>query len=131
MNSLLDTQAFIWWMAADPRLTAAAKAGIETRLGGARVFLSVASAWEIAIKVGRGRLALPVTPGELLSFAERRGFSTLGITAAHVRAVADLPQLAQHRDPFDRMLLAQAQVEGLRVITIDQKFALYDVPLLW
>ena len=55
----------------------------------------------------------------------------LGITGAHVQAVSDLPQLAHHRDPFDRMLIAQAQVEGLRIITIDQKFARYDVPLLW
>ena len=131
MNSLVDTHTFIWWITADARLTAAAKAAIEERLTGDRLFLSVASAWEIAIKVGKGRLTLPINPGELLPFAERRDFIVLGLKAAHIQAVADLPQFPTHRDPFDRMLIAQAQVERLRIITIDAKFALCDVPVLW
>ena len=131
MNSLVDTQAFLWWVDDDARLSRSASAVLAERIGGEPLFLSIASAWEIAIKVGRGRLTLPVPPDELVHLAERSGFIVLGITSSHIQAVADLPQFPAHRDPFDRMLIAQAQVERLRIITIDAKFALYDVPVLW
>ena len=89
------------------------------------VFLSVATAWEIAIKTGLGKLSMPLSVTEAMAQYELR---PLTITFRHAEAVADLP--LHHRDPFDRMLVAQAITEGLTLVTSDSVFAAYDVALL-
>jgi PIN domain nuclease of toxin-antitoxin system len=120
---LLDTHVFLWWRGEPSRLTAEAQESIASA---DVVFVSVASAWEAAIKVSLGRLELPDTieAGVLAS-----GFEKLFISFSHAERAAGLPLL--HRDPFDRMLIAQAQAEGLTLVTHDRLLAPYDVELLW
>lgn len=120
---LLDTHVFLWWRGEPARLTDNARSQIATA---GIVFVSSASAWEAAIKVSLGRLDLPDTfeAGVLAS-----GFEKLPITFSHAERVASLP--IHHRDPFDRMLVAQAQVEGLTLVTHDRLLAPYDVEVLW
>ncbi|MEI4271961.1 type II toxin-antitoxin system VapC family toxin [Klenkia sp. LSe6-5] len=122
MAFLLDTSALLWVLGDDPRL------GPRTRsamVDGADSVVSVVSSWEIVIKSTVGKLRpVPRLPAVL----EERGIRRLAIEDRHLLALAELPLV--HRDPFDRLLLAQAQVEGLTVITSDAVFAQYDVPVL-
>lgn len=120
---LLDTHIFIWWRGEPSRLSPKVRSHIETA---DIVFVSVASAWEAAIKVSLGRLKLPDTmeAGVLAS-----GFEKLLITFLHTEHAANLPP--HHRDPFDRMLVAQAQAEDLTLVTRDRLLEPYDVPILW
>lgn len=123
MSLLLDTHVVIWWLASDPRLSLSARQLIQE---GDAVFVSVASAWEVAIKASLGRLALPA------SFAEGidgEGFLPLPITLAHCEALMSLPPI--HRDPFDRMLVGQAMTEGLTIVTKNPAIAAYDVMVRW
>jgi PIN domain nuclease of toxin-antitoxin system len=90
------------------------------------VFVSAASAWEIAIKAALGKLRIP---GTVEAGVEGSGFSRLPIDFRHAAAVADLP--LHHADPFDRMLIAQARTEGLVIVTQDRQFEPYGVPVLW
>lgn len=120
MKILLDTHILLWWMAGDRRLQARARAPIEDPTN--RIFVSMASLWETAIKFGLRRVI--ADPEELRDAAERDGFSLLPIEARHCTAVARLPQ--HHSDPFDRMLVAQALVEPLRLITHDAQLARYS-----
>jgi PIN domain nuclease of toxin-antitoxin system len=94
------------------------------------LFLSAASAWEIAIKVATGKLRLSQPPAALITrwMAEVRT-GALPILHAHALRACELP--LHHRDPFDRLLIAQAQIEGLTVLTADRQFASYDVPVHW
>lgn len=119
---LLDTHIFLWWRQDSPRLNAEARAAIATAEA---VFISAASAWEAAIKVSLGRLKLPEP---FAAGAEASGFDPLPITFAHAEAVAGLP--THHRDPFDRLLVAQAQVEALTLVSADRELGVYDVDLL-
>lgn len=119
---LLDTEAFIWWDADDRRLGALARAAIQEALD---VCVSAASAWEIAIKVRLGKLRTTRQPSRALLDA---GFLELPVTFAHTEALERLPR--HHADPFDRLILAAASVEGLTIVTSDRQFGLYDVPLL-
>jgi PIN domain nuclease of toxin-antitoxin system len=120
---LLDTHVFLWWRLDSRRVTRAARAAIATA---DIVWVSAASAWEVAIKTRLGRLELDET---FASMAEASNFSALNVTFAHAERTAVL--LAHHSDPFDRMLIAQALVEGATLITHDRQFAPYDVPILW
>lgn len=127
MNLLLDTQALLWWKGGSRKLGRRARQAIETGAGTVRV--SAASAWEIAIKSRTGRLKLtePLDvwmPDQL----EREGFLMLSVTVRHAVAVASLPD--HHRDPFDRVLIAQARSDGLTVVTSDAAFDDYDVRVL-
>ncbi len=119
---LLDTHVFIWWRASPEKIRAGARDAIAQA---GVVFVSVASAWETAIKMALGRLTLPDTmeSGVLAS-----GFEKLPITFSHTERIADLPH--HHRDPFDRMLIAQAIGEGLTLVTHDSKLRAYEVPIL-
>jgi PIN domain nuclease of toxin-antitoxin system len=119
---LLDTEAFIWWDANDRRLGAEARARIKDATD---VYVSAASAWEIAIKVALGKLKTARTAAVALG---ESGFTELAMTFRHAEALSDLPP--HHADPFDRLILATARVEGLSVVTSDRYFALYDVPLV-
>jgi PIN domain nuclease of toxin-antitoxin system len=94
------------------------------------LFLSSVSSWEIAIKYSLGKLPLPLPPAEYVpSRMETSGTSALPVLHAHALHVETLP--LHHGDPFDRLLIAQAQLEGLNVLTADRKFAAYDVEILW
>jgi len=124
MRLLLDTQIFIWASAEPARLSNAASAAIVA--DGNSVFVSAATAWEIAIKVSLGRLAFLLDRFDAMLVA--LDFEPLPMTARHGIAAGRLPR--HHNDPFDRMLIAQARSEGLTLISVDQGFQRYDVPLL-
>ena len=120
---LLDTHVFLWWRANDPLLHEAAISAIANA---DVVFVSVATAWEAAIKTSLGRLDLP---GTVESGVEDSGFEKLQISFSHAEAAAALPP--HHGDPFDRMLVAQAVSEGLTLITHDRRLEAYEVSILW
>ena len=127
MNLLLDTNALLWWYAANRRLGKHARATIARDASEVRV--SAASAWEIAVKVQTGRLTFPEPVAVWIPAAiEDSGFRPLTVTIEHAIAVANLPM--RHADPFDRMLIAQAQTENLTIVTSDTVFDDYDVKVL-
>lgn len=118
---LVDSHALLWFLAGDGRLGASNQGLIES---GATV--SAASIWEIGVKSALGRLDAPDDlPDRLVEF----GFDLLPITAEHGWRVKHLP--FHHRDPFDRMLIAQSQVEDLPILTVDRTFSDYDVAVIW
>jgi PIN domain nuclease of toxin-antitoxin system len=125
MVMLLDTSTMLWTVGEPERLSDPARAAISS--GG--LWVSVASYWEIVIKSGKGLLAIP----DPVSWWERAvpllGADILSIRASHVGALTRLPDI--HRDPFDRILIAQAVVEGLPVLTSDQRIADYPVRVVW
>lgn len=120
---LLDTHVFIWWRSDIGRMREAARQGIATAES---VFVSAASAWESAIKISLGRLELP---DRFETGVVDSGFEELLITFTHAEAVAALPY--HHRDPFDRLLVAQAVSENLTLVTHDKQIGAYEVPILW
>jgi PIN domain nuclease of toxin-antitoxin system len=127
VNLLLDTQAFIWWREGHRKLGPRARAAIEREASTVRV--STASAWEIALKWRTGRLRLPAAPDTWVPAAIiSSGFDVLPIGLDHALAVANLPD--HHADPFDRLLIAQAQIESLTIVSSDAAFDAYDVRVL-
>lgn len=125
MNYLLDTHTFLWWLSDSTQLSLNVKSVIADSDN--RVFISHASQWEVSIKVAIGRLEFPM---DRLEFeVEENGFELLSITTPHIIQSSNLPM--HHRDPFDRMLIAQAQSESLVLLSKDQMFPEYDVELLW
>lgn len=128
MNALLDTHAFLWWAANDPQLSETAREVISDPLN--RIFVSPASAWEVAIKHSTGKLTLPEPPPIYIPRRLLRdGFETLPVTMAHVLQTHPLP--FHHRDPFDRLLIAQSIVENMPIISVDSVFAAYPVQTIW
>ena len=124
---LLDTHVWLWWLKGSAALGPRTRARISA--ANTVVWVSAASAWEIAIKVGLGRLNLGEPPRVCLPREARRsGFRPLTISLEHAAAVTELP--AHHRDPFDRLLVVQAQAEGLTILTTDPQIVRYDVPTL-
>ena len=123
MRLLIDSAALIWWFAGDAHLGPDATAAIEDP--GTEAYASVASVWEIGIKQARGKLALDVPVPEIM---EAGLINALPIEMAHAMVAADLPR--HHADPFDRMLVAQAQVEGLVLLTPDAALRRYGVPVM-
>ena len=128
MNLLLDTSALLWWLAGSDR--PAGRAQAATADPGNRVYVSAASAWEIAIKAGLGKLEVPADlatwlPAELIA----NRFTPLAIDLRHALEVEHLPW--HHSDPFDRLLIAQAAAEGLAIVTGDSQFERYDVQIVW
>lgn len=125
---LLDTHVFLWWVNDDPKLTAAARMAISN--GNNECFLSMASCWEMAIKSSLGKLRLARPVERFLSDHLRvNGFSLLNVELRHTAKVEKLP--FHHRDPFDRLLIAQAITEKLTIIAADSIFSHYGVKLLW
>lgn len=124
MNLLLDTHAFLWAIDNDPRLSQKARDAIID--GDNVVFVSAATAWEIAIKKSIGKLKVP--NGDYLEELKLHRFTPLDMTTEHALTVENLPP--HHKDPFDRMLIAQAQVEKLTLITGDPKMKFYMVPII-
>jgi PIN domain nuclease of toxin-antitoxin system len=127
VNLLLDTQTLLWWRSANRHLGPHARQTIEREASA--VCVSAASIWEIVIKSGIGKLRLRDPLDEWVPDAlERHGFTMLSVSVAHAAAVARLPH--HHADPFDRLLIAQARVEQLTVVTSDTAFDKYDVRVL-
>lgn len=123
MRLLLDTHVFLWWLADHAGL----KPGVRRAIANADVVcVSAASAWEAAIKVALGKLRIP---GSLEAAVDESEFTKLPISFRHAEEVAGLQN--HHSDPFDRMLIAQAQVEGLTLLTRDRQFEPYGIPVLW
>jgi PIN domain nuclease of toxin-antitoxin system len=120
---LLDTHAAVWWLSADSRLSEHAREAIGR--AGADSGVSVASVWEASIKRAAGRLRGP----ELVSAVTAAGFPFLRIDQHHAKLAGELPLL--HRDPFDRMLVAQAMIEQLVIVTADRDIPAYGVSTLW
>lgn len=122
MRLLLDTHVVLWWSQGAAQLRADTRKKIEEA---DEVFVSAASAWEVGVKVALGRLAVP---GPLLEVVTASGFSPLPIDFAHAEAAGALPPI--HSDPFDRMLVAQAIVERLQLVSHDRALARYSVSFL-
>ncbi|MFO1350391.1 MAG: type II toxin-antitoxin system VapC family toxin [Gammaproteobacteria bacterium] len=128
MRILLDTHVFLWAVAMPERLSKAASDVLQD--AGVEVWLSVVSAWEIEIKTGLGKLTLQRTLGEILAEEQSvNGLGVLPMRLSHVLTLGQLPVL--HRDPFDRLLIAQARVENLTLVTADQQIQRYPIDHLW
>lgn len=128
MNLLLDTQALIYAFDAPDQLPPATLKRMADPAN--LLFVSVVSPLEMQIKVNLGKLKLTASPASLLqSELDRGAFTLLPITLAHIDALSGLPD--HHRDPFDRLLIAQAIHENLSIVTGDAKIAMYPVPTLW
>ncbi len=128
MKLLLDTQSFLWFISGSTRLSESARQLIEAEDN--QSFISMASLWEMGIKVSLGKLTLDqpfetMIPQQLA----QNGIEVLQIEFLHVAVVANLP--FHHRDPFDRLIVAQANVEGMSIISSDEMLAAYGVTRLW
>lgn len=123
MRYLLDTNIFLWWLNDDNRLKKSFREAIGDSSN--QIITSVASAWEISIKSKTGKLPLKTT---FIECVEKSEFEVLNIDIDHVRKLDKLPPI--HKDPFDRILIAQAKAENLTLITTDEKIKKYDVKTL-
>ena len=124
MRLLLDTHAFLWWIEDDPSLGSAARAAIVVPTN--PVYVSAVSAWEIAIKRSKGTLEAP--RGDVGTWIAQEGFAELEIAVRHGTAAGALP--LHHRDPFDRLLVAQSQLEDMTLVTSDAGLTAYDVRII-
>jgi PIN domain nuclease of toxin-antitoxin system len=125
---LLDTHALLWWLFDEPKLSVRARAFIADR--GREIFVSSASAWEIATKHRLGKLPdAHVLVADMSGWIQKAGFSALPITIAHAQRAGRWT--AEHRDPFDRMLAAQAEIENIELITNDPAFEHFGLRRLW
>lgn len=120
---LLDTHVLLWWLADDPELGTNARAVISD--GNNEIYVSAASSWEISIKKRNGKLT---GPDNIDSIVEQERFIKLPISLVHGELAGQLPD--HHKDPFDRMLIAQAQTEKLTILTADEKIQQYDAPVV-
>jgi len=121
---LIDSLALIWWRIGSPALGAAARSAIADPAN--EVLISIAALWELTIKESAGKLTF--TP-DLEAMVADEGFWVLSITFPHLRRIGTLPRV--HRDPFDRMMIAQALAEGIPIATGDRVFAAYGVQIVW
>jgi PIN domain nuclease of toxin-antitoxin system len=124
---LVDTHVVLWWFLTPELLSARAKATLCDQ--GNHLMVSAASAWEMAIKAKRGKLDIPDLLADLPSVLEEEGFIALSIKLEHALEAGALPE--HHKDPFDRMLIAQARVEKAGIISNDSMFDRYGVPRIW
>lgn len=128
MNILLDTHTFLWFVADDPRLSDTARVLIES--DESQPFLSIASLWEMAIKISLGKLKLE-EPFE--TFIPQQlalnGIGILNLSLEHTAAIATLP--FHHRDPFDRLIIVQAKIEKMPLVSIDPAFDAYEIKRVW
>jgi PIN domain nuclease of toxin-antitoxin system len=127
MKALLDTHAFLWFVAGDDRLSQPAREAMED--DDAELYLSAASVWEMAIKSSLGRLTLPAPVELYVAEKVESGFRMLSVDWTHAAAVERLP--LHHRDPFDRLLVAQALGENLALVTGDMIFRAYGANIIW
>lgn len=128
MKALLDTHTFLWWILDDKRLSPRARETIRDPNN--TLFLSAASAWEMVIKAQAGRLRLPENPARFIhEQLSLQGIEGLPVQVSHALHVSSLP--AHHRDPFDRLLVAQSQMENLPILSSDPLIAQYEVEIIW
>jgi PIN domain nuclease of toxin-antitoxin system len=128
MKLLLDTHTFLWWITDDRNLSARASELIGDSQNS--LYWSAASSWEVAIKYALGKLPLPDVPEVFLpTELGKNRIESLPIVDAHAYRAGQLPR--HHRDPFDRMLVAQAQIEALKMISDDPQISLYKVKVYW
>jgi PIN domain nuclease of toxin-antitoxin system len=128
MKALLDTHTFLWWDTDNPRLSSHAKEIIADKRN--EIYLSAASVWEMAIKTAKGKLDLSESPAIYISHRMiEYAFQALPILLNHAAHVHELP--FHHNDPFDRMLIAQSQLEALPLLTADEEILRYDVEAIW
>jgi len=128
MRALLDTHVLLWWLVDDTRISERARRLISNP--DSEIYFSAASSWELSIKVALGRLELPGPPRTVIPKVLReQSFEALDVTHAHALAVAELPP--HHRDPFDRMLVAQARLEKLAIVTGDPMIGRYGTKVIW
>ena len=123
MRLLLDTHVVLWWWSRPSRLRPEVRKAISTA---DLVLVSAASAWEVVVKQSLGKLTLPIAFAEMVDEA---GFNELPVRFQHAAALLSLPN--HHRDPFDRMLIAQASTDRTVIVTHDRAFEPYDVEILW
>ena len=123
MKLLLDTHVVLWWRLDSPRLKRRAREAITTA---DLAWVSAVSGWEVAIKQGLGKLRLTDPFASMVKASE---FGELPVTLRHAEQLATLAP--HHADPFDRMLVAQAQIEGATLVTHDRRFLPYDIPIVW
>ena len=128
MRLLLDTQCWLWMQAAPERFSDCVRELLID--DGNELLFSAASSWEIALKYAQGKLALPDPPSRYVpSRLQSSGVTPIAVQHAHALRVAELP--VHHRDPFDRLLVAQSQLERAPLLTVDDKLRAYDVELVW
>jgi PIN domain nuclease of toxin-antitoxin system len=127
MNLLIDSHALLWWLAATDKLSSEACDALRSPVN--RVYVSAAVAWELAIKVNLGRLDAEELLSDLPRVLFEKGFRRLAISMDHALRAGVLPRL--HRDPFDRMLVAQAQALGFPIVSADAEFDRYGVARIW
>ncbi|MBI2325712.1 MAG: type II toxin-antitoxin system VapC family toxin [Chloroflexi bacterium] len=128
MRLLLDTQAFIWAIADPGRLSERARTAMQDEVN--EVYVSAATAWEIAIKARTGKIGVVGDPQRFVpEQIAANSFSPLPVSIRHALKVADLPMI--HRDPFDRLLVAQASVDDLGLVTADPQVRKYPVDTIW
>ena len=128
MRLLLDTHTLRWFLTSDPSLSLRARGSIEDAANVSHV--SAVSLWEVAVKFALGKLKLPAPYADIFpAQLQLNGFDLLPMTAGHCASLLTLP--FHHRDPFDCLLLAQAKVEGMTLVTDDGQFGPYGVPVLW
>ena len=128
MRMLLDTHTFLWWNLDDPQLSPVAREIMAD--GGNTLYLSAAAAWEIAIKAAKGRLTLPQPADQYVAERLRlHHIAPLPVEVSHALEVYRLPPI--HHDPFDRLLVAQARLEKLPILTADAAIGRYSVEVIW
>jgi PIN domain nuclease of toxin-antitoxin system len=127
MNLLLDTHALLWWLGEPERVSKAARAALEDP--NYRIYVSAAVAWEMAIKVNLGKLNAQEVVGDFNRVLYAKGFYRLGISTNHALRAGMLP--LHHADPFDRMLVAQAQALNCPIVSADARLDSYGVRRIW
>ncbi len=127
MNNLLDTHTFIWFINGEEELSSKARKAIEHK--GANNFVSIATLWEIAIKLSLGKLKLRTPFSAVPEQISNNGFQLLPITFEDTLKLSSLP--FHHRDPFDRLIIVQSLTNGLEIISRDNQFANYGVSTIW
>jgi len=127
LNLLIDTQALLWFTCGDKKLSRNARAAIEKTTSNR--FISMASWWEIAIKIRLDKIGIELPLKEFIRRREEEGFRTLDINTDHLSGLVTLP--LHHRDPFDRLIIAQARHEGMAICTYDRSFREYGARIIW
>lgn len=127
MRAIADTHVLVWWLNRDPHLSAIAQKFISSSAN--EVFISAATAWELSIKNRSGKLKVQELLDKFEDAMDEQGFSLLPISVDHALRAGSLP--LHHSDPFDRMLVAQAQAEHVAIITADKAFDAYGIRRIW
>ena len=127
MKLLLDTHAFLWFVTGDRRLSRRARRAVEA--AGSELLISAASVWEVAIKASLGRLTLPTSVHDYFDDKIAAGFIILPVEWVHAARVAELP--FHHRDPFDRLIIAQGLVERIAIVSGNPDFKTYGARIVW